>query len=317
VETIPVPKPGRGEVLVKMAASPINPSDLALMKGGYLTRNYPFTPGLEGSGTVVGSGSGILSGLRNGKRVACTPNPEGDGTWAEYMVTSLMRTIPLPSAISLEQGAMTVVNPMTAMAFLHLAKKGKHVAMVNNAAASTLGKMLIRLTASHDIPLINIVRNQAQVEELKELGAAHVLNSGGPLFESELRNMVSLLGASLFLDAVSGPSTMQLLDAAPPRSTLVIYARLSGESIPLDPGNLIRRDIKVVGFQLGNWLQSKGILFKIAFINRVKKQLGSVLSSQISQVYALEDVKKAISHDEQNSGDGKVILVTNQRDQHA
>ena len=104
VESIPVPQPGAGEVLVRMHASPVNPSDLALIQGNYLARNFPFTPGLEGSGVVVSSGGGLLPGMRVGKRVACSPNPEGDGTWAEYMKTSAMRTIPLSRKISYEQG---------------------------------------------------------------------------------------------------------------------------------------------------------------------------------------------------------------------
>ena len=160
LEELDIPRPGRGDVLVKVDASPINPSDLALLGGGYLQRNYPFTPGLQGSGTVVLSGRGIMPGLRMGKRVACSPSSGGDGTWAEYMVTSAMRTVPLPRNVSMDQGSMMLVNPMTAMAFILLAKEGKHRAMVNNAAASSLGKMLIRMCQRTGIPLINIVRKE-------------------------------------------------------------------------------------------------------------------------------------------------------------
>ncbi len=309
VETILVPQPGRGEVLVKMAASPINPSDLALLKGRYMNRSYPFTPGLEGSGVVVDSGGGVLARMRKGKKVACTPNPEGDGSWAEFMLTSAMRTIPLPASITLEQGAMTVVNPMTAMAFLHMAKTGKHPAMVNNAAASSLGKMLIRLCADQKIPLINIVRNPAHVMELKNLGATYVLNSQDKSFETELFALAAKLGTTLFLDALSGPHTYQLLQAAPPRSTLVVYARLAGESMQINSGYLIRRDIKIMGFQLGNWLQTKGILFKLTLIRQVKKQLGKTLSSHIRQTFSLEDVEMAISDYTQSMSSGKVLLL--------
>ena len=205
IETVDVPQPSPGEVLVRMAASPINPSDLAVVKGGYLSRGYPFTPGLEGSGIVVSSGGGLLPGLRKGKRVACSPNPEGDGTWAEFMKTSALRTVPLPPSVSLEQGAMMLFNPMTAMAFIHLAKKEKHPAIINNAAASSLGKMLIRLSAQYGISLINIVRKEQHVDELKGMGAIHVLNSSSVSFESDLRQLSGQLEATLILDAVTGP----------------------------------------------------------------------------------------------------------------
>ncbi|MEN8202265.1 MAG: zinc-binding dehydrogenase [Bacteroidota bacterium] len=310
LEEVALPRPGPGEVLVRMHASPINPSDLALLKGGYLKRNYPFIPGLEGSGVLVDHGGGLLAGLRKGKRVACTPDPEGDGTWAEYIKTSVMRTVPLPGSISMEQGAMMLVNPMAAMAFLHLARKGKHRAMVNNAAASSLGKMLIRLCAERDLPLINIVRKEEQRNELKNLGASHVLNSSDESFEAELKQLASRLEASLFLDAVGGHQCASLLSAAPPRSTLIAYARLSGDPISADPGDLIREDKKIAGFQLGNWLQTKGILFKLRFINQVKKHMDGALSSHVNQTFALNDVEEAISYYRTHMSQGKIILKT-------
>jgi len=310
LETLPVPRPGPGEVLIRMAASPINPSDLALLKGGYLNRNFPFTPGLEGSGVVVETGGGLMAGLRKGKRVACTPNQEDDGTWAEYMKTSVMRTVPLPRSSSLEQGSMMLVNPMTAMAFLHMAKEGKHRAMVNNAAASALGKMLIRLSAESGIPLINIVRKEEHEQELKIMGASHVLNSRAASFETDLKQLAKKLEATLIMDAVSGPQTAALLSAAPPKSTLLTYARLSGEKILVDPGDLIRDDKRIFGFRLGNWLQTKGILFKIRFIKQVKKQLGTTLSSHINKTFSLNEVEEAIMYYREHMSEGKIILKT-------
>lgn len=309
IESVPVPQPGPGEVLVKMHASPVNPSDLALLTGDYLSRKYPFTPGLEGSGMVVGAGGGLLPGLRIGKRVACTAGSEGDGTWAEYMKTPVMRTIPLPRDLSSEQGAMMLVNPMTAMAFLHIAKKGNHKAIVNNAAASTLGKMLIRLTNQHQIPLINIVRQEEQVSDLKNMGAIHVLNSEKESFESELKQLSYNLGANLFLDAVTGKQTSLLLRAAPKGTTLIAYARLSGDPIVADPGNLIKEEKQIIGFQLGNWLNTKSIFFKLRFVSNVKRHLSDSLSSHINRRMPLDEVEEAISHYRKNMSLGKIILT--------
>ncbi|MDF1574285.1 MAG: zinc-binding dehydrogenase [Bacteroidales bacterium] len=300
--------PGPGQVLVKMDAAPINPSDLALIAGGYLERSYPFTPGLEGSGTVVAAGSGLLPRLRLGKRVACSPRHGGDGTWADYMLTSAMNVAPLPRGISGDQGAMMLVNPMTAMAFIHLARKGKHRAMVNTAAASSLGKMLIRLARKNEIPLINIVRKEKQVTELKELGAVHVLNSSSERFSKELSGLAKELQATLFLDAVTGSQSSVLLDAAPYGSTLIVYARLSGHPITADPGPLIREEKTMSGFQLGNWLQTKGLLFKFRFIRSVSRQLAGDLSSQISRTYPLESAGEAIAHYKAHMSEGKILL---------
>ncbi len=309
VESTLVPHPGPGEVLVKMAAAPINPSDLALLEGNYLARDYPFIPGLEGSGVVVTAGGGLLAGMRVGKRVACTPNPEGDGTWAEYMKTSAMRTVPLPPGVGSKQGAMMLVNPMTAMAFFQIALKGGHKAMVNNAAASALGKMLIRLSNQNRIPLINIVRKEEQFPELKSEGATHVLNSSDASFENDLQKLSGDLNATLFLDAVTGKQTSILLKAAPRGSTLLAYARLSGDPINVDPGILIKEEKRIEGFQLGNWLHTKGILYKLRFINRVKKQLSASLTSHINRSMYMEEVEEAISSYRENMSAGKIILL--------
>jgi NADPH2:quinone reductase len=309
IESIPVPEPGPGEVLVRMAAAPINPSDLAALSGKTHDQSWPFTPGLEGSGIVVGKGKGLFPALRMGKRVACSPNSGEDGTWAEYMKTSAMKTVPLPGGISQEQGAMMLVNPMTAMAFIQMAIHEGHPAMVNNAAASALGKMLIRLADHYSIPLINIVRNQAQVIPLKGMGATHVLNSSDPSFDQQLHDLSGKLGATLILDAVTGRETQRLLQAVPDGSTLVAYARLSGDPIQADPADLIKHGKKITGFQLGDWLSTKNTAFKLRLINRVKKQLSGCLFTHVQATFSLQEVEQAISLYRENMSKGKVLLV--------
>src|ERR1044071_1156223 len=125
---IPVPRPQAGQVLIRMPAAPINPSDLGSLSGlSYSgSRTFPFTPGLEGSGTVVEAGEGFMPRLLNGRRVACSALLTGDGTWAEYMVTSARLCMPLTTNVSLEQGTMLLVNPLSALAILEIAQRGKH-----------------------------------------------------------------------------------------------------------------------------------------------------------------------------------------------
>jgi NADPH2:quinone reductase len=309
IESISIPEPGPGEVLVKMAASPINPSDLGILSGKHQPWIWPFTPGLEGSGTIVKAGKGLLPALRKGKRVACIPNTGEDGTWAEYMKTSVMRTVPLPRDVGMEQGAMMLVNPMTVMAFIQMAREGNHSAIVNNAAASALGKMLFRLAKLYSLPLINIVRRDEQVKELKTMGATHVLNSSDASFEEELKTLAHQLQATLILDAVTGEETERLLRAAPNRSTLVAYARLSGNPVQADPADFIRYEKSMVGFQLGNWLQSKSTLEKIRFINRVKKHLSTSLTTQIHKTCPIEEVNEGLRIYRENMSKGKILFV--------
>src|ERR1700690_1840708 len=125
VRQIPVPKPGAGEVLVRMAASPINPSDLGFIEGGHgYEKTFPVVPGVEGSGTVVAAGAGLLPKILMGRRVACAKSSTSDGAWAEYMLPRASQCAPLQKKISNEQGAMLLVNPLTALVFFDILKKG-------------------------------------------------------------------------------------------------------------------------------------------------------------------------------------------------
>jgi NADPH2:quinone reductase len=124
VREIKTPEPGPNEVLIRMIASPVNPSDLARIKDA--PKEYglaTFIPGLEGSGIVVAAGKGILPHLWLGKRVACSAHYPASGTWAEYMVTKATGCFPLGKKISYEQGSMSLVNPLTAIAFFEIAKR--------------------------------------------------------------------------------------------------------------------------------------------------------------------------------------------------
>src|SRR4051812_4493901 len=131
IDNLPVPQPGPGQVLVKVAASPINPSDLAFLAGMYgFKKPLPAIPGFEGSGTVVAAGAGTMTRFLNGKRVACTaadPKIPG-GMWAEYVVTSAQLCIPLSKHVTMEQGAMMLVNPISAWAMVDEARKADHKA---------------------------------------------------------------------------------------------------------------------------------------------------------------------------------------------
>lgn len=308
IESVELPLPRKGEVLVRMHAAPVNPSDLALLKGGYMEREYPFTPGLEGSGEVVGSGGGILPRMRLGKQVACTPNPGSDGTWAEYMVTAATRTAPLPKGIPPEQGSMMLVNPLTAVALMKIARKEGHAAMVNNAAASALGKMLIRLARQHRLPLINIVRSEAQVRTLTEMGAGVVLNSTRSGFGEELQRHCSDLRATCFLDAIGGSHTSLLMKAAPRGSLLICYARLSGDPITIDPAALIREGKTIRGFLLGQWMETQSLITRLNLVRQVRKALPEMLRSPIRNIMPMVQVEQAIADYQNNMSAGKVIL---------
>ncbi len=310
VRQIPVPRPGPGEVLIRMAASPINPSDLFFLAGNYAFQK-PFPVVLEGSGTVVDAGKGLVPRMWMGKRVACAAAQTSDGTWAEYMVTSAMLCFPLPKNLSLEQGAMLIVNPMTAISFFDIAKNEKHAAIVSTAAAGALGRMIIRLGRQHGLPVINIVRRREQVELLESLGAQYVLNSLDEGFPDQLRMLAHQLKATLILDAVGGRLTQQLLDAAPFGATVLVYSNLSGEPGIFNAETLIFGDKKVAGFFLANQAAKKSFIARLWFTQRVKKLATKALQTAVQKRLPLSAVQEALEIYQSNMTAGKVLLVAN------
>lgn len=309
VDTIDVPIPGPGEVLVRMEAAPINPSDLSMLQGTYNTKpNYPFVPGLEGCGVVVSAGSGLLPRLRLNQRVACSPMPNGHGTWAQYIVTKATRCIPLKKHVNQDQGATLLVNPMTAMSLMDIAKQGKHQAVVNNAAGSALGKMLIRLAKRFEIPLINVVRREEQVQELQQLGAHCVLNSSLPNFDQTLKDLAHELNATLFLDAVGGTATSSFIQAAPKGSTILLYANLSEEPFLVEPRRILQENKTISGFSLGNYTAQKSIFQLLNLSGQVQKYIGEELETQIAARYSLLEINLALQQYKRHMSDGKVLI---------
>jgi NADPH:quinone reductase-like Zn-dependent oxidoreductase len=315
VEQRPVPKPGKDEVLVKVAAAPINPNDLAFLEGQYGFKNPPpIVPGNEGSGTVVAVGAGPMGRYLLGKRVACLHQGQGDGVWAEYVLVSAKGgALPLHKSVSLEQGAMSAINPLTACAFLEIAQDGGHQAIVLTAAASALGQMVNRLGRSAGVQVINIVRRDAQVELLKEQGATIVLNSNEANFDQKLHDVCHQHDVHLAFDAVAGPLTGQLLAALPPHSKVTVYSALSYEAAKASPDQLIFDDKVVDGFWLGPWLFSnKNILQILMMWRRAQKLLATELRSEIRARYPFQEAKQAVQEYLNQMTGGKILLIPNQ-----
>ncbi len=312
VEQRPVPKPGKDEVLVKIAASPINPSDLAVLTGHYGYKNLPpLIPGGEASGTVVAVGPGLMGRYFLGKQVACLS--QGDtGVWAEYVVTTTKGGVfPLNKGVSLEQGAMSIINPLTASAFLQIIKQGGHKAIVLTAAASSVGQMIARSCQSAGIKVIRIVRRDAQVEMLKQRGSAIVLNSSDSDFCQRLHDICHQNQVHLALDAVAGSLTAQLLEALPPHSKVTVYGGLSEQAPQASLDQIIFQSKAIDGFWLVPWIEKKNLLQILLLWRRAQKLLGTDLKTEIRERYPFEDARQAVEDYQNHMTGGKVLLVPN------
>jgi NADPH:quinone reductase len=306
----PVPKPGPNQVLIKVAASPINPSDLAFLEGRYgFDKPAPVVPGIEGAGTVVATGGGLMGRFLLGKRVACVASAQGDGVWAEYMLTTANYAFPLGDSVELEQGAMSIANPLTALAFMEIAQKGGHKTIVNTAAASALGQMIQRQAKSEGILVINVVRRQEQVELLKQQGATIVLNSSDTDFDKQLKEACHQHQAHLAFDAIAGKMTMQLLDALPNNSRVTVYGGLSMQPSEVWATHFIFQGKSVDGFWLTPWMARKNFLQSLLFWQKSQKLMNSALKTHIRARYPLQDAQKAVLDYQKQMTGGKVLIT--------
>ncbi len=219
-----VPAPTGTQVVVRVEAAPINPSDLGLLFGPADIANATFTPGRivarmpeaavqamksrhgmampvgnEGAGTVVAAGDAPAAQALLGKRVTCLPG----GMFATYAVADAQMCMELGD-ISAEQGASAFVNPLTALSFTETMRHYGHKALVHTAAASNLGQMLVKICQADGIPLVNIVRSDEQVAILKDIGAEHVVDSSKDSFLDDLTAAIDASKATMAFDAIGG-----------------------------------------------------------------------------------------------------------------
>lgn len=235
--SVAVPEPAADEVVVRIEATPINPSDLGLLLGAadmttaqqsgtaerpVVTARIPeglmkamasrvdqsMPVGNEGAGTVVTAGSSPAAQALLGKVVGTF----GGAMYAQYRCIKAAQCMALPAGTSAAEGASCFVNPMTALGMVETMRREGHKALVHTAAASNLGQMLNRLCIEDGIGLVNVVRSEAQEKILRDLGAKHVCNSGAPTFLRDLTDAIAATGATLAFDAVGGgPLAGQIL----------------------------------------------------------------------------------------------------------
>ncbi|MDP1836400.1 MAG: zinc-binding dehydrogenase [Chlamydiales bacterium] len=307
----PVPKPSHGQVLVKVAAAPCNPSDLLLLQGSYgKKKTLPAVPGWEGAGTVVATGGGLLGRWLMGKRIAFSVQGDTDGTWAQYSIVDAKTCIVLKKDVSFEQGSTMIINPLTALGLVEAASKGGHAAIIQTAAASQVGKMVLELANEQGLPTINIVRRKEQEVLLRDLGAKTVLNSESENFQKELKREAMRQNATIAFDAIAGDMTGQILNAMPNRSKVFVYGALSASSCGnLSPLGIIFQQKIVEGFYLPDWIVKKGFFGLLLATNKVQKMMAcGSLHTTISAQVSLNEASKALEAYQKEMTLGKVLV---------
>jgi NADPH2:quinone reductase len=246
----PVAAPAADEVVVRVEASPINPSDLGLLlgpadlstlqaNGGRVTAKVPpqflkamaarvdqsMPVGNEGAGTVVAAGSDPAAQALIGRKVALL----GGAMYAQYRTAKAADVLPLPDGASAADGASCFVNPLTALGMVETMRAEGHTALVHTAAASNLGQMLVKICLKDGVELVNIVRSAGQAKLLQDIGAKHVLDSTAADFPERLAETLTETGATLAFDAIGGgrlaSQILTAMEVAANRRTAGAYNR--------------------------------------------------------------------------------------------
>jgi NADPH:quinone reductase-like Zn-dependent oxidoreductase len=250
------PKLLKGEVLIKIQAAPINPSDIAFLRGGYnITKTLPAIPGFEGTGLIAAVGNDIDEKLI-GKRVSFFSQEDEGGTWAEFVTVKLQGCLFVSDELPVGQAACLFVNPLTAYAlFDHVVTNG-HNAIIQSAAMGQVGKFIRFFAKEKGIKMINLVRKAEHTDELRNQGEEFVLNLNDEDFEGSLAGISAKLGATAAIDAVGGELSGKILNAMPTGSEVILYGGLSGLPVgQIDALEIIFNNKILGGFNLGNWLE--------------------------------------------------------------
>ncbi len=305
---LPTPEPGPGQVRVKMIASPINPSDMMTIRGAYVSKpDVPFTPGYEGVGVVDKAGPGLLGKFMVGRRVAVL-NQAG-GNWAEFAVVPAVRVIPVPKDLPDEQVASFFVNPATVLAMVrHVHQVPQGAWLLQSAAGSALGRMIIKLGKNDGFKTINVVRRREAIDELKALGADVVISSSDGPIADQVRAIVGPEGVKYAVDPVGGKTGGEIFDCLSLDGRMLVYGTLSGDPLQVSQRALIAGK-RVEGFYLGHFMIERGIPRSILLFREIAKMIrAGVLATEPGEHFPLDQVANAAKAAEVVGKKGKVLL---------
>jgi NADPH2:quinone reductase len=350
-------EPAADEVIVRIEAAPINPSDLGLLLGpadiatleaghnangptlsfalaqGRLASvqarlGQALPVGNEGAGTVIAAGDNAKALI--GQRVALL----GGAMYADYRKIAAREVVPLPAGASAADGASLFVNPLTALGFVETASREGHKAIIHTAAASNLGQMLAKICLADGIPLINIVRSPEQAALLRKIGTPHVLNSKDADFAARLTEAIAATGATIAFDAIGGGTLgsdlVQAMERAAAQNSPA-YSRYGSDvfkqlyiygALDLGPTTLNRMSFgfqwSVSGWLLTPFLRKAGPEVGQRLRQRVLDELSTTFASHYTRVIGLaEALQPDVVRAYERKATGEKFLINPTLDAHS
>lgn len=296
--------PGPDEVLIKVLASPINPSDIMFVQNLYGIRpQLPSSAGFEGVGIVEEAGANAKVAI--GTRVSFT----AIGSWGEYVITNHRTLIPVPEAMADDVAAQLFVNPFTAVAMVEESSVKAGEWLMITACASALGKMVIQICKMRGIKTIGTVRRNDLNEELKALGLDEVINTEEENLPKRVQQITNYEGVKAVLECVGGHTASEAVKCLGRGGIMLIYGVLSLQDPNINIGLMIFRELTLKGFWLTDWMKRTDVATRQRVAGEVITLLATgQVQMPIEATYLLEDIKAAVTHAEAHGRWGKILV---------
>lgn len=301
----PIPSPKPHEVLIKVVARNINPSDIMFVRGMYgITPKLPSSAGFEASGVVQEGDEG--GKVKPGTRVMFT----AIGTWREFVCVPASMVIPVPTQMPDEVACQAFVNPMTAYGMIEQSGLKSGDWLLITAGASAFGKFAIQMAKAKGIKVAATVRHEEQKPLLLNLGAELIINTETEKIQKIISEKTEG-GVHVVFDAVGGVLGSKALSCLRPKGKMMVFGALALENMPVNSGILIFKNLSIEGFWLSTWIE------ELTVENRMKafQQVFGFLMKEdskvdISQKFPLSEFKAALDAYEKPGRNGKILLIS-------
>ncbi|MEU6546756.1 zinc-binding dehydrogenase [Streptomyces sp. NPDC046859] len=310
----PPPRPGAGQVLVRLLVRPVHPGDLIGVEGlpGLPEQRRPEvrTPGVEGMGVVESVGPDVRA-LRPGQRVAVFPAP---GTWADLVVVAAERAVPVPDGVSDETAALMLVNPLTLLMLYRAvenALRQRKGPVLQTAAGSSIGRLVSAAAVRHDLPLVNLVRSASGARTMRSLyPTLPVITTSDGDWREQVRRLTGGQDVQVVLDCVGGAMTQDLVALLADGGTLITYGRLGPGTTTLEQLPLGQRGLTIRGVTVWHWTHRtpEERAQDIAFALELAQSTPELF--EVAARYDLADFKAAVEHARRPGKRGTVLLTS-------
>lgn len=304
----PLPEAGPGQVLVRMRARPINPSDLLAIEGAYAHRTRPsFVPGFEGVGDVIACGEGVEV-CKVGDRVLPL---FGEGTWQDWVLAPEYGCVRVPPMLDDNAACQLYINPLTAWLLLsEVLRLPNGATLAVNAGTSSCAQLITQFGRLRGLKVISIMRHHLHADRLRRLGAEEVIVSTSSDIGGQVRKLFGGKGVDAAVDAVGGDAGAELASIVRADGQFVYYGLLSGKPLSRQLHGLDGANILVRGFWLREWLRNCSPWRKHAALTLVVNEVArNSIALSVSRSFTLQQIRPAIAATKARGRFGKIVLV--------